>query len=53
MSDRTAREDFARVWLEICRRSLQGIAPEPVQLFDDSAELDEAIERHPAGGGAA
>jgi hypothetical protein len=55
MSDRTARADYAAVWLEICRRSLAGIEPgdAPTQLFDpDDDDLADAIVRHPAGGAA-
>jgi hypothetical protein len=51
-----AKPDYAAVWLEICRRSLAGIGPDPdppTQLFDpDDDDLADAIERHPAGGAA-
>jgi hypothetical protein len=47
-----AKPDYAAVWLEICRRSLAGIEPEPTQLFDDSDDLADAVARHPAGGAA-
>jgi hypothetical protein len=51
MRDRTARPDYAAVWLEICRRSLAGIDDPPTELFpDDDDDLADAIERHPAGG---
>lgn len=53
MSEHLARQDFAAVWLEICRMSLAGIKPEPEQLFDESEDLADAVARHPAGGDAA
>jgi hypothetical protein len=51
-ADRVARLDFVKVWLEICRRSLAGIEPEPEQLFPDDDDLADAVERHPANGTA-
>jgi hypothetical protein len=48
-----AKPDYVKVMLEVCRRSLAGIEPEPEQLFDDSDDLADAIERHPSGGDAA
>jgi hypothetical protein len=47
-----AKLDLVKVMLEVCRHSLAGIESEPAQLFDESAELDDAIERHPANGTA-
>jgi hypothetical protein len=52
MSDRVARDDYARVHLALARRAL-GIPAELPDLDDDQAaalqlELDAAAERHPA-----
>jgi hypothetical protein len=57
MSDRIAKPDYAAVQLALARWRLEhpGEDPppdEPITLFDDQA-LDDAIERHPAGGDAA
>ena len=55
MTDPTAKRDYAAVHLALARRALgQDVdVPDldgPVALFDD---LDAAVDRHPAGGGAA